>query len=364
MLGVPCVFPEICGLVICAGVCHRYLMEDIIVVGLELFLLLLFSQAGVLPWHAFRSYRHTLCYHLWRGYGLIRQTHIDSVEPYLIVVDLLVPVDALVCAWLVDKLAEECPQGDVISLAGGYLVHAVDEARRADIVEIEILVLEARCGSVISNHLLGVSLHIVEDVVTSMCKICVEHSLKLYAHDIRPFALGMFLGVGEVEVYGVGDPLHLGACQPLGVALVRHIGKHERAIDANIVKMNIVHAVLPDHRFVSHSCERAVAHMYVIDSISLLHSIYDNTMTGLSACDILHPYIVHIWYMSALSRLFGLVVDIYAQDSLTAFSDTDIAHENVLGDTSTTCVCLYAQYTVEIWGGHLAILSKDILNAS
>ena len=79
-----------------------------------------------------------------------REPHEDSVEPHLIGIDGLVPIDLVgLRTWLVLQLLHERLHGFEILRLRLLLVHAGDEVSRADIVEVvlkDIVALDVTIG--------------------------------------------------------------------------------------------------------------------------------------------------------------------------------------------------------------------------
>ena len=145
-----------------------------------------------------------------------RQTHEDAVEPHLIRVDGLVPIDLVgLCARLVLQLAHQQLHRFKILDLRPLLVHAGDEVSCADVVEVIVLDVVAADGAVLANHRIGVLLAIETDVLATIFQIGVEHALQLNTHHVAPFGL-----IREVEQVGAWRALHLRIGHPLGIVLV------------------------------------------------------------------------------------------------------------------------------------------------
>ena len=109
------------------------------------------------------------------GQDAERKTHENTVEPHLIGIDGLVPVDTLVSAGLVVELTHEGIHSLDVSLLGEILIHAVDKMSRAHIVEIVGIQLVMLDCSVRCNHSVGVEKTIIPYVVTAVAQIGVKH---------------------------------------------------------------------------------------------------------------------------------------------------------------------------------------------
>ena len=153
-----------------------------------------------------------------------RQTHKDAVEPYLVGVDCLVPVNTFLGARLVLQLLEERLQCQFAALAREEVVHAEDELRGAHIVEVEILIFVACDVSLFVNHLGWIFFQVVDDCLVVgfgisslegalsafVMEIGVEHTFHLNAHYVAPLWL-----LAEVEQVRLRYALHLAVGEPL-----------------------------------------------------------------------------------------------------------------------------------------------------
>ena len=115
------------------------------------------------------------------------QSHEDSVEPYLVGVDGLVP-EHLVGnrAGLVLQLFHHGVDGQLVLGLGIEVVHACHEMTCADVVEI---ILEDV---------------VLADILTAIGQISVEHAFEFDTHDIAPLGL-----LREVEQEALRHAFHL-----------------------------------------------------------------------------------------------------------------------------------------------------------
>ena len=93
------------------------------------------------------------------------QAHEDTVQPNLVGIDSLVPIYTFLGARLVLELLEQGLQSLFISLVRKKVLHAEDKLRRANVVEIEILIFIAGDVSLLVNHLGRIFLQIVDDAL-------------------------------------------------------------------------------------------------------------------------------------------------------------------------------------------------------
>ena len=108
-------------------------------------------------------------------YGIVaveRQAHEDTVQPNLVGIDSLVPVNAFLGARLVLKLLEQGLQCQFVSLAREEVLHAEYKLRRAHVVEVEILVFIAGDVSLLVNHLRRIFLQIFDDALVVGSALC------------------------------------------------------------------------------------------------------------------------------------------------------------------------------------------------
>ena len=144
------------------------------------------------------------------------ESHEDTVEPHLIGIDGLVPVDVIGHgAWLLFQLLHECLHGFQVLLLGQLLIHPSDEMAGADVVKIIIEKVIATNLTLFVDHCVGVELAVVQNVLSAVAQVGVEHTFEFYTHHIAPLGT-----VGEVEQIRLGRSFHLRACHPLRVVLV------------------------------------------------------------------------------------------------------------------------------------------------
>ena len=126
--------------------------------------------------------------------GVVGQSHEDAVEPHLVCVDGLVPINALVGARLLLQLLHERLQSLEVLGFGIFLIHAGNKMAGAYLVEVVVLKLVAAYLALGVDHGVGVHLAVLPDFVVAIFKIGVEHGFKFDAHHIAPLGL-----LGEVE---------------------------------------------------------------------------------------------------------------------------------------------------------------------
>ena len=262
-------------------------------------------------------------------------------------------------ARLVLELFHHGLHGQQVLGFGPLLVHACDEVSGADVVQVIVEDVVSGNVALLVNHLVGVHLAVVQDVVAAIFKIGVQHALQFDAHHIAPLRLG-----GEVEHVALGHALHLRVGEPLRVVLVGRVGEHQRAVDEEVVVVDAAGQSYLMDGLVVYAVEVAVLDGDVIDGIGQLRVLVaDNhhTVFRLLAGDILHRHVAHGGVESAAAHLARLVVGVDFQYGFLALPHGDVAHVDILDDAATARVGLDAQHAVERRRVHLAVLGIDIL---
>ena len=133
------------------------------------------------------------------------QSHEDSVEPYLVGVDGLVP-EHLVGnrAGLVLQLFHHGVDGQLVLGLGIEVVHACHEMTCADVVEIILEDVVATDVALLVDHRIGIFLAVFADILTAIGQISVEHAFEFDTHDIAPLGL-----LREVEQEALRHAFHL-----------------------------------------------------------------------------------------------------------------------------------------------------------
>ena len=99
----------------------------------------------------------------------IGQPHEDTVEPHLVGVDGLVPVDLVGNgARLVFQLLHHCLHGQQVLGLRPLLVHACDEVSCADVIEVVVQYVVATDAALRVNHGVGVFLAVLADVLATI----------------------------------------------------------------------------------------------------------------------------------------------------------------------------------------------------
>ena len=134
-----------------------------------------------------------------------RQSHEDSVEPYLIGIDRLVPVDLIGNGTrLVLQLLHHCLDGEQVLLLWIALIHTSHEMSCTDIVEVIVQQIVASDITPFVDHRIGILLTVLADSLSTISNIGVEHRLQFDTHHITPFGF-----CGKVEHETLGHTFHL-----------------------------------------------------------------------------------------------------------------------------------------------------------
>ena len=289
----------------------------------------------------------------------VGQSHEDTVEPYLVGIDSLVPVHLVHHrAGLVLQLLHQRLHGDEVFLFGQLLVHACHEMTCADIVQVIVQDVVSANLTLLVNHRVGVELAVVKDVLTAVAQVGVEHALQLDAHHVAPFRT-----CGEIQQVRLRIALHLRACHPFRVVLVGHFGERQSAVHIEFVEGNVA-GLAGDGVTLLHTVEPTVPHGDIVDKRVLFQSDDLYTVARLLAGDILHQYIAHRGIVATTANLVVLIVQVDFQHTLAALAHRDILHEDILDDAASARVGLDAQHTVQIGRVHHAVVGKDILRAA
>ncbi len=284
----------------------------------------------------------------------VGQAHEDAVEPHLIGVDSLVPIDSLLGARLLVELLHEGLHGDEVLCLGIFLVHTCDEMSRADLVEVVVLELICADFALGVDHRVGVELAVLADVVAAVAQVGVEHSLKLDAHNVAPAWL-----LGEVEHIGLRHALHLGIGHPFAVVLVGALLQAERTVDEEVVVFDVTCPAL-DLVTLLDVVEVAVLDVDVIHVGDAVERLDEHTVLALITCDVLDVHVAHRWGETAAADFFRLIVEVDLEYRLSALSHLDVAGVDVLDDASAACVGLDADDAVEIGAVHRAVLCIEV----
>ena len=116
--------------------------------------------------------------------------------------------------------------------------------------------------------------------------------------------------------------------------------------------------------FVVDAIELTVLNGDIVDGVGQLRILIANNHDAifrLLASDILHRHIADSGVETTAANLTGLVVGVQFQHCLTTLTNGDVAHIDVLDDTTTARIGFYAEHTVEVGRVHLTVLGIDIL---
>ena len=151
---------------------------------------------------------------------------------------------------------------------------------------------------------------------------------------------------------------------PLRVALVGFVGEDEVSVNHQVVEVNILRLTCEVIGLAIDTLELTVVYIDVINGISQRISFIahnHHTILRLLAGDILHRHVANGGVETTAANLFGLIIGIDLEYSFLTLAHGDIAHVDVLNDTTTAGVSLDAEHAVEVRRVHLAVLCKHIL---
>ena len=289
------------------------------------------------------------------GQRVERQSHEDAIEPHLVAVDGLVPVDLVLDgARLVLQLLHHKLHGQEVFLLRVVLVHPRDEVASADVVEVVVFQAEAPDVAVAGNHRVGVFAAVGEDVIAAVFQIGVEHGFQLDAHHVAP--LGTF---GEVEQVGLGHALHLGVGEPLAVVLEGLLLQRQRTVEEEVLKAHIARLSL-DAVALAHTVEAAVLDVDVVDVAEAVECDDQHTILRLSAGDVFEVDVAHGGVVAPAANLVVLVVEVDFQYALLAHAHLNITHVDVLNDATAAGVGLDAHDAIQVGRVHHVVLRIDV----
>ena len=144
------------------------------------------------------------------GVGAEGEPHEDPVQPDLIGIDSLVPVDAVGDrARLLVELAEHSQDSSLDAIGGKVLLILDDEMTRADIVDIVVEETVACDSPIGGDHSVDIHLEVVVEVVSAIDSPGVEDTLEGEATVVAPADT-----CASLWASGVRDALDLGGSHP------------------------------------------------------------------------------------------------------------------------------------------------------
>ena len=116
---------------------------------------------------------------------------------------------------LVVELLHQCSYCRHQSQFGIHNLHANKEMPRANVVEVVLLQVIASNVPLLIDHGVHILTAIVQNVLSAIAQIGVEHSLEFDTHHITPLGL-----CGEVQKVGMWRTFHLRTHHPLRITPV------------------------------------------------------------------------------------------------------------------------------------------------
>ena len=261
-------------------------------------------------------------------------------------------------ARLVLQLLHHRVDGNLVLRLGVEIVHAGDEMACTDVVEVVVQNIVATDVAFRVDHRIGIFLTVLADGLATIGQIGVEHTLEFDTHDVAPFRLG-----GEVEQETLRHALHLAIGKPFAVVLIRGFEQRQTAVDKEIVESDVAGFARLEVA-VFHPVEMTVLDSDIVDVGIFLKSDDLYAVFRLFAGDVLHVDVAYGREIATTANLLGLIVEVDFQDGLFADTHFDVAHIDVLDDTTPTGVGLDTEYAFQFGRVHHAVVGKDILTAA
>ena len=219
------------------------------------------------------------------------------------------------------------------------MLHSENEFGRADVIKIECFVVISRYFAAVINHLARISLQIIQNIIASVGLISVEHALKFYAHDITPAGFRC-----KVEQIGLRGAFHFRKSHPLCHAFEGFVfgSKHELAVHLHVFKSYMTCLARNLDVFLADTIETAVLQTYVCHVLHAVSSYNKHAVSTLLARDVLHIHVSHHRFEAAITRLFGLVIEVNLHYGLLTLPHFDASHVDIFDQTAATIVGFYA----------------------
>ena len=128
---------------------------------------------------------------------------------------------------------------------------------------------------------------------------------------------------------------------------VWHFSQAERTIDKIVVIADVA-CLASDLVTLCHTIEFTILDVNVIDVADGVECYYKNTISGFLAGNIFNIYIADCGIETTAAYFIMLVIEVDLYNTFTALAYLDIAHIDVLNNSASARVCLYAKYAVQI----------------
>jgi hypothetical protein len=146
--------------------------------------------------------------------------------------------------------------------------------------------------------------------------------------------------------------------------LVRSLLEYELTIDEKILVSDVLCLAYLMYRLLDYTVELTVADSDVVYSVrervGLVANDHDAVLRLLTG-DILHQHVAYDRIVSATAYLLWLVVGVDLQHCLVTLTYGNVTHVDVLDDTTTARVGLYAKHTLQLRRVHHTIVSIYVL---
>ena len=194
------------------------------------------------------------------------QTHKDTVEPYLIRVDGLMPENLIGNGtWLVLQLLHHGLHGFQVLSLRPFLIHTGYKVPRTDIVKVVVQDVVTTNVTLLVDHGVGIFLTILADVLAPIAQISIQHTFQFDTHHVAPLGT-----IREIEQIGLWHTLHLTVGHPLRIVLVRWVLEYQRAVNHQVVVSDVLSKTNLVNGLVVNTVELTIAYCDVVNGIGEL----------------------------------------------------------------------------------------------
>ena len=137
--------------------------------------------------------------------------------------------------------------------------------------------------------------------------------------------------------------------------------KNEVAVYHEVVKLHVACLTSHLYRLLNNASEVTVFNSNVVNILDLVQADDQYTIVTLLAGYILHVYLANSRLEATIADFLSLVVEINLQYCLTTLTNSNVAHVDILNQTTTAVVSLDSQYTLKVRRVHVAVLCIYIL---
>ena len=151
--------------------------------------------------------------------------------------------------------------------------------------------------------------------------------------------------------------------KPLAVCLIWTVFlvENEGTVDNEIVELHITGLAGNLDRLFDDAIKLTVLDGDISYVLYLVATNDEHTIVALLAGYVFHIHLRYAWFKTAIANLLWLVIEVDLYDSFLTLPHSDVAHVDVLDDTTAAVVGLDAQDAVEVRRVHFAIFGIYIL---